>query len=80
MVEIDSMRLELAIKNNIAEDFWTKINFSKLINNSEIINDNTAVLIKYSSFYFIFDIDTYELIDAKGDDTIISKDELEELS
>jgi len=56
MVEIDSMRLELAIKNSIDETFWSKINFSKLINNSEIINDNTMILIKYSSFYFIFEI------------------------
>jgi len=79
MVSIDSMRLELAIKNSMAEEFWEKINFSKLINNSTIINDNTAILIKYSSFYFIFDIETYELIDAKGEDTIITEDELEEM-
>lgn len=79
MVDIDSMRLELAIKNSMAEEFWEKINFEKLINNCEIINDATAILIKYPSFYFIFDIETYELIDGKGDDTIISKDELEEM-
>ena len=38
MVDIDSMRLELAIKNCMAEEFWEKINFEKLINNCEIIN------------------------------------------
>ena len=68
MVDIDVERLELAIKNSMAESFWEKINFSKLINKCKIINDNTAILVEYSNFRFIFDIETYELIDGKGDD------------
>lgn len=79
MVEIDSMRLELAVKDSMAEEFWEQINFEKLINNCEIINDDTAILIKYPTFYFIFDIDTYELIEGKGEDIIISEEELEEM-
>lgn len=79
MVDIDPMRLELAIKSSIDETFWTKINFEKLINNSEIINDQTAILIKHPSFYFIFDIDTYELIEGKGDDVNVTEEELQEI-
>jgi len=76
MVEIDVGRLELAIKKSMAEEFWDKINFEKLINNCQIIDDETAILVKYSNFRFIFDIETYILLDGKGDDTIVTEDEL----
>jgi len=79
MVDIDPIRLELALKNSMAEEFWEKINFEKVINNSSIINDNTAILVKYPYFYFIFDIDTYELIEGKGDDTLVTEGELQEM-
>jgi hypothetical protein len=68
MVEIDTERLELAIKDSMDESFWGNINFSKLINKSQIILDNTAIQVIGANFTFIFDIDTYELIDGKGDD------------
>jgi len=68
MVDIDTERLELAIKSSMDEVFWDKINFSKLVNNCQIVNDETAIQITGSNFVFIFDIDTYELIDGKGDD------------
>ncbi|OEC87902.1 MULTISPECIES: hypothetical protein [Methanobacterium] len=68
MVDIDTERLELAIKGCMDEVFWDKINFSKLVNNCQIVNDETAIQITGSNFVFIFDIDTYELIDGKGDD------------
>lgn len=79
MADIDPIRLELALKNSMVEEFWEKINFEKLINNSSIINDNTAILVKYPYFYFIFDIDTYGLIEGKGDDTLVTEGELQEM-
>lgn len=68
MVNIDVERLKLAIKSSMSEDFWENIDFGKLANNCQIINDETAVLVKGSNFYFIFDIETYTLIEGKGDD------------
>lgn len=68
MVDIDTERLKLTIKNSMAEDFWENINFEKLINTCQIINDNTAIMVKGANFHFIFDINTYALIEGKGDD------------
>jgi hypothetical protein len=71
MVDIDTERLELAIKSSMAEDFWENLNFEKLVNNCQIIDDETAIFIQGPNFYFIFDIETYELIDGKGNDVKI---------
>lgn len=74
---IDAERLKLAIKNSMSPDFWTKINFDKLINKAEIIHDNTAIRIQGSNFYFIFDIKSYTLLEGKGEDVRATKQEEE---
>ena len=79
MVEVDTERLELAIKDSMAEVFWDKIDFSKLVNNCQIIDDETAIQINGPNFMFIFDIETYELLEGKGDDIINTETEIEEV-
>lgn len=72
---IDDERLKFSIKNSMSPDFWNKINFESLINKAEIIHDNTAILVKGTNFYFIFDINSYLLIEGKGEDVRVNKDE-----
>lgn len=72
---IDAERLEFAIKNSMSPDFWSKINFERLINKAEIIQDNTAIFVKGTNFYFIFDINSYTLIEGKGEDVRATNEE-----
>lgn len=63
-MEFDKNKLIHNIKDIIDHGLWEEYDFDEIVSKGEIKEENNIIKIIHTDFCFIFDLTTYELIDA----------------